>query len=117
MSSIRSSGRNGGRSPRASTSTRVTAVSIASSGSALETAQSEPIANGAPARSSERERVLPGGPFRPEERDRQVVHLRVMARPQRLGVGVTPSAREPADVVGMDDLDVGDVRPGVASGR
>ena len=116
ISSSRSSGRNGGRSPRASTSIRGRPRPPSpSSGSAVETPQSEPIASGAPAAQQRAERVLPRRPLRAEERDGQVVHLRLVGGPQRLGVGGRRRARaNAADVVGMDDLDVGDVRARVA---
>ena len=52
-SAIRSSGRNGGFWPRWSSLTRVTATSIWSNGSAVETLQSEPIARVAPAASND----------------------------------------------------------------
>ena len=59
------------------------------------------------------EGVLPRRPLRAEERDRQVVHLPLVHCPVRLGVGHDAKRREPGDVVGMDDLDVRDVRPRV----
>ena len=44
---------------------------------------------------------------------RQVDHLGVVAGPERLGVGRHAERREPRDVVGVDDLEVGDVMAGV----
>ncbi len=55
------------------------------------------------------ERVLPGGPLRAEERDRQLGHLLLVAGPQRLGVGRDAELGEARDVVGVDELEVGDV--------
>ncbi len=60
-----------------------------------------------------RERVLPRRPLRAQERDRELVHLRLAAGPQRLGVPDRAEAGEARHVVGMDDLDVGEVRPRV----
>ncbi len=53
-----------------------------------------------------RERVLPRRPLRADERDRQVVHLALVCRPERLAVRDRAQPPEPRDVVGMHDLDV-----------
>ena len=97
-------------SPRLTSATRSTAISISSSGFGVETLQSEPIASTAPGGAQRAERVLPA-PALAEERDRQVVHLALVAGPVGLGVGGHAELPEATDVVGMDDLDVGDVRP------
>ena len=52
------------------------------------------------------ERVLPCPPRLSEERDRQVVHLRLVRRPERLGVRERTERAEPRQVVGVHDLDV-----------
>src|SRR5580700_4527569 len=57
------------------------------------------------------ERVLPAGSALTEERDGQLVHLRLVRRPQGLDVGGGAELGEPADIVGMHDLEVGEVVP------
>ena len=60
------------------------------------------------------EGVLPRRPLLPQERQRQVDHLVVVAGPERLHVGGDAELGEPRHVVGVDQLQVGDV---VAPGR
>ena len=63
------------------------------------------------------ERVLPAPAGLAEERDRQVVHLRFVRRPERLGVGDGAELAEPRDVVGMHDLEMREVVAAVRSAR
>ena len=65
----------------------------------------------APASCERPERVLPARPALAEERDGQLVHLRLVRRPQRLDVRGRAERGEPRDVVGVDDLQVGQVVP------
>ena len=60
-------------------------------------------------------RVLPAGPLGLQERPRQLAHVAVEAGPERLGVGHHPEAAEPGAVVGVDELEVGDLVAGVAA--
>ena len=60
------------------------------------------------------EGVLPRRPLLPQERQRQVEHLVVEAGPERLHVRGDAELGEPRHVVGVDQLQVGDV---VAPGR
>ena len=61
--------------------------------------------------ASERaERVLAGAGHGPEERQRQLVHLPFVHGPQRLDVGHRPEPAEARDVVGVHELEVGEVR-------
>ena len=57
------------------------------------------------------ERVLPACPLRAQEGQRQLDHLVVQARPQGLQVRGDPEIAEPAYVVGVHQLEVGDVMP------
>ena len=107
-------------SSRCSSATRLTATSISSERvRRVDTLQSEPMASRAPARSSDANGYCQAGPLGPEERDRELVHLGLVAGPVRLRVGDDAERREARDVVGVDDLDVGDVGPrvGPAVGR
>ncbi len=108
--SRRSSGRKTSRSPEYQAGARrSTAISISHSGfgarDAPVRAHREDRAGG-PERP---ERVLPAPPFA-DERDRQHVHLVLVGRPERLRVRDDAELAEPPDVIGMDDLDVRDVR-------
>ena len=75
----------------------------------MDTLQSEPIARTAPAARNERngycqrQRSPMNGMVRH-------VHLGFAGRPERLGIGGHIERAEARDVVGMDDLDVRDVR-------
>ena len=66
---------------------RLTATWMPASGSGLLTGQSLPAASRRAGAQQVAERVLPGGALGPEERDGQLVHLRLVGRPQRLDVG------------------------------
>ena len=85
-----------------------------SSGSGLLTDQSLPAASASPGAQQVAEGVLPRRPSLAEERDRQLVHLRLVGGPQRLDVRDRAELREPRDVVGVHDLQVGEVVPAVA---
>ena len=105
--------RSPGRGSAGAGSGRLTATSISSSGFGGRDHQSEPIARRAPDRSSDANGYCHVARSGPEERDRQDVHLGLVAGPQRLGVGDDAERGEPRHVVGVDHLDVGDVRPRV----
>ena len=79
----------------------------------METLQSEPITSVAPCRRSDRNgywRALTSGP---RTGSVSSVIWSSSHRPQRLGVGERAEPPEPRQVVGVDDLDVGEVRPRV----
>ena len=57
------------------------------------------------------ERVLPRGPVVAQGRDGELVHLRLVRRPQRLDVGGRAEPGETRDVLGVHDLHVGQVMP------
>ena len=88
---------------------RVTAVWIAASGSGEVTGQSLPITSRAPAPWRSPNGYCQVDRSGAEERDRQLVHLLLVAGPQRLGVGGDAQLGEARHVVGVDDLEVGDV--------
>ena len=98
---------------------RFTATSISRSGFGVDTLQSEPIASRAPARSSDPNGYCQSARSGPRNGIVSSSMLRLVAGPQRLGVGDCAERRKPRHVVGMDDLDVRDVRPrvGHAVGR
>ena len=110
------SGRNGSvpARPGSPYDVRVTAVWIAASGSGVETGQSLPATSRAPARCRAPKGYCQRRPLLPQERQGQVDHLVVVAGPERLHVRGDAELGEPRHVVGVDQLQVGDV---VAPGR
>jgi hypothetical protein len=80
-------------------------------------AADRPVAAGretSPGAQERPERVLPRGSFGSEEGDGQLVQLWFVRGPQRLDVGRGTEAREPGYVVGVHELEMGQVRTRVA---
>ena len=118
MSSSRSSGRNGSASPRLVGPDALDRELHLEQRVGVETLQSEPMARTAPAARSERN----GYCQRQRSPRNGMVSSSIWPSWQAhsgWALAATSSSRKRADVVGMDDLDVGDVRPrvGRAVGR
>ena len=108
--SIRSSGSHPpGGSP--SEVCRVIATAIPSSGLSEVTGQSLPKLTLAPLANERADRVLPCAPLLAESRNGQLHHRRVELSPDRFEVGDHVESGEAANVIGMDQLGMGDGRP------
>ena len=109
--SSRSSGRNG-TSRRRGTSrrSRLTASSISSSGFGARDAPVGAHRQDRARRPQRAERVLPAPALGPRNGIVSSSIWSSWAAHSGCALATTPSVAEPADVVGMDDLDVGDVR-------